>query len=131
MKLPLHILPVLFLLAFAERVNAQGDGIAIPAWMQPYFAEGSTTTLPAGDRGPVKHNSSSGSYTARMTIHDTLDGITQMLYLSAWQDSTRGTMQQEAEVQNDHQHLKMRALELKPGVVDPKMFEITKGSWKP
>jgi len=104
---------------------------AIPEWMQPSFAEGSTTTLPAGDRGPVKHNSSSGSNTARMTIHDTLDGITQQLYLNAWQDSTRGIMQLEAEYQNDHQHLKMRVLELKPGAVDPKMFEITKESWKP
>lgn len=113
----------------ASQIHAQTP--AIPAWMQPYFAEGSTTTLPAGDRGPVKHNSSRGSYTARMTIHDTLDGITQMLYLSAWQDSTRGIMQLEAEVQNDHQHLKMRVLELKPAAVDPKMFEITKESWKP
>lgn len=74
---------------------ANAQPIAIPAWMQPYFAEGSTTTLPNGDRGPVKHNSFIGSYTARMTIHDTLDGITQMLYLSAWQDSTRGIMQLE------------------------------------
>ena len=84
---------LLLALLCARSVLAQTP--AIPAWMQPYFAEGSTTTLPAGDRGPVKHNSFIGSYTARMTIHDTLDGITQMLYLSAWQDSTRGIMQLE------------------------------------
>jgi hypothetical protein len=83
----------LLLVTLCHLANAQP--IAIPAWMQPYFAEGSTTILPAGDRGPVKHNSFIGSYTARMTIHDTLDGITQMLYLSAWQDSTRGVMQLE------------------------------------
>jgi hypothetical protein len=45
--------------------------------------------------------------------------------------STSGGMLLEAEYQNDHQHLKMRVLELKPGVVDPKMFDITKNSWKP
>lgn len=45
--------------------------------------------------------------------------------------STSDGMLLEAEYQNDHQHLKMRVLELKPGAVDPKMFEITKESWKP
>lgn len=77
----------------ASQIHAQTQ--AIPAWMQPYFAEGATTTLSDAAERPVKHNSFIGSYTARMTIHDTLDGITQMLYLSAWQDSTRGIMQLE------------------------------------
>ena len=36
----------------------------------------------------------------------------------------------EAEYQNDHQDLKMRVLELKPGAVDPKIFKITKNSWE-
>ena len=79
MKLPLHILPILLLLAFSERGSAQSEAIAIPAWMQPYFAEGSTTTLPAGQRGPVKHNTFIGSYRARLSVTDTTDGITQHL----------------------------------------------------
>ncbi len=62
--------------------------------MRPSFAEGSTTSLPVIIRGPVKHNSFIGSYTAQLTIH-TPDGIRQQLYLSAWQDSTRGVMQLE------------------------------------
>ena len=95
MRLPLHILPILLLVAFAERGSAQSEAIAIPAWMQPYFAEGSTTILPAGDRGPVKHNTFIGSYRARLSVTDTTDGITQHLYLSVWQDSTRGVMQLE------------------------------------
>ena len=95
MKLPLHILPILFLLALAVRGSAQNDAIAIPAWMQPYFAEGSTTRLDVSTERPVKHNTFIGSYTARLTVHDTVDGITQHLYLSAWQDSTRGIMQLE------------------------------------
>jgi hypothetical protein len=77
----------------ASQIHAQTS--AIPAWMQPYFAEDATTTLSDKVERPVKHNTFIGSYTARMTIHDTLDGITQMLYLSAWQDSTRGIMQLE------------------------------------
>ena len=44
--------------------------------------------------------------------------------------STSGGMLLEAEYQNDHQHLLMRVLELKPGAVDPMMFDITKKSWK-
>ncbi len=68
---------------------------AIPAWMQACFAEGTTTTLVNYGERPVKHNTFIGSYTAQLTIHDTTDGITQRLYLSAWQDSTRGIMQLE------------------------------------
>lgn len=75
--------------------HGQAQVLAIPAWMQPSFAEGSTTTLPAAMERPVKHNTFIGSYTALLTIHDTTDGITQRLYLSAWQDSTRGIMQLE------------------------------------
>jgi len=74
---------------------ANAQPIAIPAWMQPFFAEGATTTLPAISERPVKHNTFIGSYTVRLTIHDTIDGISQQLYLSAWQDSTRGIMQLE------------------------------------
>ena len=95
MKLPLHILPILLLLALAERGSAQSKAIAIPAWMQPYFAEGATTTLSDAAERPVKRNTFIGSYTARLTVHDTIDGISQHLYLSAWQDSTRGIMQLE------------------------------------
>lgn len=69
--------------------------IAVPAWMQPYFAISATTTLSNSAERPVKHNSFIGSYTARLTIHDTVAGIAQQLYLSAWQDSTRGIMQLE------------------------------------
>lgn len=68
---------------------------AIPAWMQPYFAEGTTTTLSTRAEDPVKHNSFIGSYTAQLTIRDTTEGITHRLYLSAWQDSIRGIMQLE------------------------------------
>ena len=69
---------------------------ALPAWIQPYFATGTTTMLnPPSVEGPVKNNSFIGSYTAQLTIHDTTDGVTQRLYLSAWQDSTRGIMQLE------------------------------------
>ncbi|HRH70459.1 MAG TPA: hypothetical protein PLB89_13205 [Flavobacteriales bacterium] len=68
---------------------------AIPAWMQDSFAEGATSTLPFVPQGVVKHNTFIGSYTAQLTIHDTTDSITQRLYLSAWQDSTRGIMQLE------------------------------------
>lgn len=68
---------------------------AIPAWMQACFAEGTTTTLVNSGERPVKHNTFIGSYTTQLTIHDTTDGITQRLYLSAWQDSTRGIMQLE------------------------------------
>jgi len=75
--------------------QSQAQVPAIPAWMQPSFAEGSTTTLPATKERPVKHNSFIGSYTVVLTIHDTTDGFTQRLYLSAWQDSTHGIMQLE------------------------------------
>lgn len=71
---------------------AQAQGPAVPAWMQPSFAAEATSTLPAVVRGPAKHNTFIGSYTARLTIR-TPDGITQHLFLSAWQDSTRGLMQ--------------------------------------
>lgn len=117
-------------LSCVTALNGFAQVPAIPAWMQASFAEGTTTALPEATRGSVKHNTFIGSYTARLTIR-TPEGIRQQLFLSAWQDSTRGIMQLEAEYQNDHQHLKMRVLELKPGAVDPKMFEITKESWKP
>lgn len=67
---------------------------ALPAWMRPYFAEGASSTLSVAEH-TVKHNSFIGSYTAQLTIHDPREGITQRLYLSAWQDSTRGIMQLE------------------------------------
>ena len=75
--------------------NVLAQAPAIPAWMQASFAEGTTSTLPVVLRGPTKRNTFIGSYTALLTIHDTTDGITQHLYLSAWQDSTRGVMQLE------------------------------------
>jgi hypothetical protein len=90
-----HLFIVLALLGFALRVSAQGNAIAIPAWMQPYFAADATTTLPATTERAVKHNTFIGSYRARLSVTDTVDGITQHLYLSAWQDSTRGVMQLE------------------------------------
>lgn len=71
------------------------QALAIPAWMQPYFAEEATTALSDDLERPVKHNTFIGSYTARLTVYDTIDGISQQLYLSAWQDSTRGIMQLE------------------------------------
>lgn len=74
--------------------TAQAQVPALPAWMQSSFAAEATSTLPAMVRGPVPHNSFIGSYTARLSIR-TPDGITQQLYLSAWQDSTRGIMQLE------------------------------------
>lgn len=63
--------------------------------MQPFFTMGATSTLSNSAERPVKHNSFIGSYTARLTVHDTINGISQQLYLSAWQDSTRGIMQLE------------------------------------
>lgn len=82
------------LVAFTIAVEACAQVPALPAWMQGAFAEGATTTLPPVVRGPVKHNTFIGSYTARLTIY-TPDGIRQQLFLSAWQDSTRGIMQLE------------------------------------
>lgn len=67
---------------------------AIPVWMQASFAEGTTTTLRNSEERPVKHNTFIGSYTTRLTIR-TPEGITQQLFLSAWQDSTRGVLQLE------------------------------------
>lgn len=95
MKPRAHILFLWAILGFALRVSAQGNAIAIPAWMQPYFAADATNTLPATTERAVKHNTFIGSYRARLSITDTTDGITQQLYLSAWQDSTRGVMQLE------------------------------------
>jgi hypothetical protein len=86
----LHLSVAAWTIALASQAQAP----AIPAWMQPCFAEGTTTTLPETPRGPVKHNTFIGSYRAQLTIH-TPEGITQQLYLSAWQDSTRGVMQLE------------------------------------
>lgn len=83
------------LLLLAASHVAYAQPIAVPAWMQPYFAVGATSTLSNGAERPVKLNSFIGSYTARLTIHDTVAGISQQLYLSAWQDSTRGIMQLE------------------------------------
>ncbi|MCU0320394.1 MAG: hypothetical protein MUE88_10015, partial [Flavobacteriales bacterium] len=68
---------------------------AVPGWMRPFFAEGATSTLSNSAERPVKHNTFIGSYRARLSVTDTTDGITQHLYLSAWQDSTRGVMQLE------------------------------------
>jgi hypothetical protein len=82
-------------LACAVIIVAHAQTQAIPAWMQPCFAEGASTTQPDVERSAVKHNSFIGSYTAQLTIRDTTEGITQRLYLSAWQDSTRGIMQLE------------------------------------
>ncbi len=84
---------VVFFLSCAQTGHAQVQ--AIPGWMQPFFADGATSTLAATTELPVKRNTFMGSYTAQLTIHDTTDGITQQLYLSAWQDSTRGIMQLE------------------------------------
>lgn len=84
----------IFLFLFALALNASAQH-ALPRWIAAYFTAGSTTVMPEVERGPVKHNSFIGSYTAQLTIHDTTDGITQRLYLSAWQDSTRGIMQLE------------------------------------
>jgi hypothetical protein len=70
--------------------NVQAQHVAIPAWMRPYFAEGATATLPAVVRGPVRQNTFIGSYTMKLTIWD--EGIAQTLYLTSWQDSTRGMM---------------------------------------
>ena len=84
----------ILLLLFALALNASAQH-ALPSWIAAFFAEGSTTAMPEGVRGPVKHNTFIGSYTAQLTIRDTTDGITQRLYLSAWQDSTRGIMQLE------------------------------------
>lgn len=88
----MRVPPLLFGLVLSVSAIAQPQ--ALPAWMQASFAEGSTTTLPTVARSPVKQNSFIGSYTAQLTIH-TPDGIRQQLYLSAWQDSTRGVMQLE------------------------------------
>ena len=74
---------------------ASAQAPSLPIWMQGYFAEGAATALPATTQRPVKHNTFIGAYTAQLTIHDTTEGITQRLYLSAWQDSTRGIMQLE------------------------------------
>jgi len=62
--------------------------IAVPAWMQPCFAPGSTTDPPEVVRGPIRQNTFIGSYTVKLTIWD--EGIAQVLYLTNWQDSTRG-----------------------------------------
>ena len=85
-------IPLLFALVLS--LHAVAQPLALPDWMRPSFAEGSTTSLPVIVRGPVNRNSFIGSYTAQLTIH-TPDGIRQQLYLSAWQDSTRGVMQLE------------------------------------
>ncbi|MBL7950193.1 MAG: hypothetical protein JNM62_00620 [Flavobacteriales bacterium] len=76
----------------AQLAHAQAP--AVPAWMQVCFAQGATTTSAPPDQHPVKHNTFIGSYTAQLTIR-TPEGIRQQLYLSAWQDSTRGVMQLE------------------------------------
>jgi hypothetical protein len=76
-------------------LKAMAQPVALPAWMQPSFAEGTTTTLPTTTDHSVKHNTFIGSYTVRITIVDTTNGMRQQLYLSAWQDSTRGIMQVE------------------------------------
>lgn len=89
MRLPLHLFGLVLML------DALAQPTALPEWMRPSFAEGTTTALPARSEKAVKHNTFIGSYTARLTVHDTIDGITQHLYLSAWQDSTRGVMQLE------------------------------------
>jgi hypothetical protein len=85
----------LFLFCFSGTLQLASQPIAIPAWMQPSFAEGATTTLETGTERPVKHNGFIGSYRAKLSVTDTVNGITQHLYLSAWQDSTRGVMQLE------------------------------------
>jgi hypothetical protein len=95
MKLHVHSLFFTLLLANVSQTKAQDSAMAIPAWMQPYFAVGATTTLSAITERAVKHNTFIGSYRARLSVTDTVDGITQHLYLSAWQDSTRGVMQLE------------------------------------
>jgi hypothetical protein len=82
-------------IATASALHAQDTIPALPAWMQASFAKGSTNTLPAVVNGPVKHNGFIGSYRAKLSVTDTVNGITQHLYLSAWQDSTRGVMQLE------------------------------------
>lgn len=81
-------------LSCVTALNGFAQVPAIPAWMQASFAEGTTTALPEATRGSVKHNTFIGSYTARLTIR-TPEGIRQQLFLSAWQDSTRGIMQLE------------------------------------
>jgi hypothetical protein len=76
-------------------LNALAQPIALPEWIHSFFAEGAITVLPASGEQAVKHNTFIGSYRARLSVTDTVNGITQHLYLSAWQDSTRGVMQLE------------------------------------
>lgn len=87
-----YLLPILLGSAIPAIGEAQVP--AVPTWMQACFDEGATAALPTVIRGPVKHNTFIGSYTARLSIV-TPEGYQQQLYLSAWQDSTRGVMQLE------------------------------------
>ncbi len=89
MRLPLLLFGLVLML------DALAQPIALPEWMRPSFAEGTTTAIPARSEKSVKHNTFIGRYTVRLTIVDTTSGIRQQLYLSAWQDSTRGIMQLE------------------------------------
>ncbi len=78
----------LLLIVASHVVNAQA--VAVPAWMRSYFATGSTKSMPSATRGPARKNTFTGSYTVKLTIWD--EGIAQSLYLTNWQDSTRGMM---------------------------------------
>lgn len=85
----------LLLIVLVQTLGALAQPMALPDWMRPSFAESTTTTLPAREHKTVQHNTFIGSYTVRITIVDTINDIRQQLYLSAWQDSTRGIMQVE------------------------------------
>lgn len=83
-----RLFAALLLIAASHVVHAQA--VAVPTWMRGYFATGSTKAMPSATRGPVRKNTFIGSYTVKLTIWD--EGNAQTMYLTSWQDSTRGMM---------------------------------------
>lgn len=81
---------LLLALAITCCQHAHAQAVAVPTWMRGYFATGSTKAMPSAMRGPARTNTFIGSYTMKLTIWD--EGIPQTLYLTSWQDSTRGMM---------------------------------------
>lgn len=87
-----NIAVFLFCLIISAPVAAQKT--AMPAWIAESFHEDAVAPKSTKNTAPARYrNTFIGSYTLRLTIHH--DGISQTLWISAWQDSTRGVVRVE------------------------------------
>ncbi len=87
-----NIAVLLFCLIITAQAGAQQT--AMPAWITKSFH--TEVVSPDREHGTPRtsyRNTFIGSYTLRLTIHH--DGISQILWISAWQDSTRGVVRVE------------------------------------